>query len=176
MALFEREQPRRILEIGTARGGNLFLLSRAASRDALLLSLDMPSGYYGGGYSRLKTLIFRGFLRSSQRLACLRGNSHDRSCLERVRTLFQGSSLDLLFINRDHTYEGVRKDHEMYSGLVRDGGLIAFHGIVHDPEEANCHVETLWNEIKGDFHYQEVIESRDQGWAGIDILRKLVTE
>ena len=34
--------------------------------------------------------------------------------------------LDLLFIDGDHSYEGVRQDYKMYSKLVRDGGLIAF--------------------------------------------------
>jgi hypothetical protein len=41
-----------------------------------------------------------------------------------------------LFIDGDHTYEGVRRDFEMYSPLVRKGGIIAFHDIYPGPEES----------------------------------------
>jgi predicted O-methyltransferase YrrM len=171
MEIFEREKPQRILEIGTARGGNLFLLSRAAVENALLISLDLPAGRYGGGYPRWKTLVYRRFLRPSQRARFVRGNSHDQACLKSVESLLQGQPIDLLFIDGDHAYEGVKRDYEMYSGLVRAGGLIAFHDVAHHPERLECHVDRFWDEIKGS-QFKEIIESRDQGWAGIGILRK----
>ncbi len=34
---------------------------------------------------------------------------------------------DLLFIDADHTYEGVRRDHLTYAEMVRPGGIVAFH-------------------------------------------------
>lgn len=34
---------------------------------------------------------------------------------------------DLLFIDADHTYEGVKADHERYAPLVASGGIVAFH-------------------------------------------------
>jgi len=46
-----------------------------------------------------------------------------------------GEPLDFLFIDGDHTYEGVKRDFEMYSPLVRNGGIIAFHDIVKHPPE-----------------------------------------
>jgi predicted O-methyltransferase YrrM len=41
--------------------------------------------------------------------------------------------LDFLFIDGDHTYEGVKQDFEMYTPLVRKGGLVAMHDIVPPP-------------------------------------------
>jgi hypothetical protein len=41
-------RPRRILEIGTASGGTLFLFTRVAAPDALLVSVDLPDGPGGG--------------------------------------------------------------------------------------------------------------------------------
>ena len=37
-----KNPPRRMMEIGTANGGTLFLLARAAAEDAQLISLDLP--------------------------------------------------------------------------------------------------------------------------------------
>jgi predicted O-methyltransferase YrrM len=42
------------------------------------------------------------------------------------------NKVDFLFIDADHSYEGVKKDFEMYSPLVRKGGIIAFHDIIPD--------------------------------------------
>ena len=52
LARLEPLAPRRLLEIGTAAGGTLLLLSRVASPEALLVSIDMPEGGFGGGYRR----------------------------------------------------------------------------------------------------------------------------
>ncbi len=35
--------------------------------------------------------------------------------------------IDFLFIDGDHSYEGVKKDWELYSSLLKSGSLVAFH-------------------------------------------------
>src|ERR1700709_2573525 len=51
-------RPQVVVEIGTASGGTLFLLSRAAAPNALLVSLDLPGGSFGGGSpARRKPLL-----------------------------------------------------------------------------------------------------------------------
>jgi predicted O-methyltransferase YrrM len=171
MRIFEEHEPRFILEIGTARGGTFFLLTRAATPDAVLISLDLPGGKYGGGYERWQTFVFRKLLRPRQRGMFIQGNSHDSELLDQVRNALNGQMLDLLFIDGDHTYEGVRQDYEMYSKLVRDGGLIAFHDVVRHPESAGCRVDQFWNELKAVADCSEIIEHAEQGWAGIGIAR-----
>lgn len=39
----------------------------------------------------------------------------------------RGFGVGLLFIDADHSYEGVRRDFESWSPLVRPGGIVAFH-------------------------------------------------
>lgn len=133
LEILECLRPRVIVEIGTARGGTLFLWTRVASRDALIASIDLPGGPFGGGYPRLKALLYKRFALPGQRIVLLRGDSHDPATLEGVKRILRGQPVDFLFIDGDHSYEGVRRDFEMYSQLVREGGLIVLHDIVPGP-------------------------------------------
>ncbi len=47
-------KPKTILEIGTARGGTLFLFTRIADPEAIIISVDLPGGKFGGGYTKWK--------------------------------------------------------------------------------------------------------------------------
>ncbi|MBS7612607.1 class I SAM-dependent methyltransferase, partial [Candidatus Bathyarchaeota archaeon] len=127
---------RRCLEIGTAGGGTLFLFAQASRPDALLISVDLPGGPFGGGYPAWKMPLYKSFTRyATQKIHLLRADSHDPSTLRRVKEILGDAPLDFLFIDGDHTYEGVKKDFEMYSPLVRKSGIIAFHDIVPGPPE-----------------------------------------
>lgn len=39
------------------------------------------------------------------------------------------SKIDLLFIDGDHSYEGVKKDWDLYSPMLHPGSLVIFHDI-----------------------------------------------
>jgi len=125
-------KPKAVLEIGTAGGGTLFLWCRLSAEDASIISVDLPGGLFGGGYPRWRAVLYRYFKKPGQRLYLIRGNSHDLRTLEKVKRILGNGKLDFLFIDGDHTYEGVKKDFEMYGPLVRSGGIIAFHDIVPD--------------------------------------------
>ena len=65
----------------------------------------------------------------------MRANSHNLDTLNKVKRILADRPIDLLFIDGDHTYVGVKMDFEMYRPLVRKGGIIAFHDIVPHPPE-----------------------------------------
>jgi predicted O-methyltransferase YrrM len=90
--------------------------------------------------------------------------------VEKVKDVLGGSPIDFLFIDGDHTYEGVKRDFELYSPLVKKGGIIAFHDIAVHPEKLKCFVNVFWDELKKDYKYQEFIEDKNQGWGGIGVL------
>jgi len=100
----------------------------------------------------------------------VRGDSHSPGTLERVREILGGQELDFLFIDADHTYEGVKRDFEMYSPLVRRGGVVAFHDIVPHPPETRCEVSRFWDEVKARYRHLEIVRDWSQGWAGIGVL------
>ena len=84
--------------------------------------------------------------------------------------ILNGESLDYLFLDGDHSYEGVRRDFEMYAPLVRSGGLIALHDIAMHHRDAECQVDKFWSEIKNEYRHEEIVEDPRQGWAGLGIL------
>jgi cephalosporin hydroxylase len=175
MRILEADPPQTILEIGTASGGTLFLLTRVASPDALVVSVDLPQGGFGGGYPVWRSRLYRSFARERQRVELVRGNSHAEVTQDRIRRLLDGRRLDLLFVDGDHTYDGVTHDFDDYAPLVRTGGLIAFHDIV--PGGPGKHgdpggVPRFWQEVKASHgHATELVEDWEWGSCGIGLLR-----
>lgn len=169
--ILKKEKPKFILEIGTASGGTLFLFSRIAAKDAVIISIDLPGGKYGGGYPEWKISLYKSFALPKQRIFLIRENSHEKSTLNKVTTILNGKKLEYLFIDGDHTYEGVKKDFELYSPLVKDGALIAFHDIVIHPPELNVGVHDFWNKIKRRYEYREIVEDWNQKLCGIGLLK-----
>lgn len=174
LKIFKEQNPKYILEIGTANGGTLFSFCKLARENVIIISIDLPEGLYGGGYPKWKIPIYQSFRKPNQKLYLLREDSHQQETLEKVKEILDGNQLDFLFIDGDHSYEGVKKDFEMYSPLVRKEGIIAFHDIVKHPAETKCEVEKLWNEIKNKFAFQELIQDRKQNWAGIGVIFKKI--
>lgn len=172
--LVEREQAERVLEIGTNAGGTLFLFCRAARADAHLVSIDLPyqpaldhpNGYLG--YPESERLVMRAFARRGQRVSLLQRDSHDPKTVEKVRRALDGP-IDFLFIDGDHSYEGVRADWELYSPLVRPGGLVAFHDVW--PGIHSGQVPEFWREVKVGREAMEFVGSEQQESFGIGVIR-----
>jgi predicted O-methyltransferase YrrM len=156
-----------VLEIGTFLGGTLCILCRLSAPCAVIISVDLPGGEFGGGQSKLRSLLYHTFGKSFQRMHLIRGDSHSEEVAARVRHIAQ--SLDVLFIDGDHTYDGVKHDFLSYSPLVRPGGIVAFHDIAEHPMKAGGDVPRFWNEVKTSHRHEEIVENREQG-LGIGVL------
>jgi predicted O-methyltransferase YrrM len=168
----QRPPPRAVLEIGTAGGGTLFCWCALAAPEATVVSLDLPQGIHGGGYPPWKMFLYRRFAGPKQTLRLLRGDSHKTAMLDEVKKMLPADGLDFLFIDGDHTLNGVRQDYEMYSPLVKPGGAIVFHDICTHAPRYDCHVDRFWNELKRDRVHQEFIENPEQGVYGIGVITK----
>jgi cephalosporin hydroxylase len=161
-----------VLEIGTARGGTLFLFTRVAASDAVLVSVDLSSPEdlrFAGGNVRRRRPLFEAFALDRQRVHFLVGDSHAADVRARVERRLRGRPVDLLFIDGDHTVEGVRTDFELYRGLVRRGGIIVFHDIVDGVPEFVGGVPDFWRSIRTSAA-KEFVEHPGQGGYGIGVL------
>jgi cephalosporin hydroxylase len=165
-----RRRPKLVLDVGTARGGTLFLFARVSSPDAVIISIDLSGGRFGGGYPDWRVELYKSFAMQNQKINLICGNSHDFSTLKMVEKVLEGRKLDFLFIDGDHTYDGVKADFEMYSGLVGNGGIVAFHDVVPGPPENVGGVPQFWNEIKRNFKHVEFVKNRKQSGYGIGVI------
>jgi cephalosporin hydroxylase len=174
LELVGAERPQVVLEIGTARGGTLFLWARVSAPDALLVSVDLPDGEFGGGYPEWRAPLYRAFARDEQRVELLRADSHAEATRDRVRTLLGGRAVDFLFIDGDHTYDGVARDFDLYTPLVRRGGLVALHDIVPQGESDALlvgEVPQFWAELREGHKVMELVEDWRQGCFGIGVVQ-----
>jgi cephalosporin hydroxylase len=175
LRILEADPPRTVLEIGTAHGGTLFLLTRIAAPDALIVSVDLRRGPFGGGYPAWRARLYRSFARAAQRVVLVVGDSHEPRIGQRIRGLLDGRHLDLLFVDGDHTQEGVNQDFADYAPLVRPGGLVAFHDIV--PGGPGKHgdpggVPVFWEKLKAAHpEATELVQDWEWGSCGIGLIR-----
>ena len=160
-----------ILEIGTYMGTTLFLFSQIVAEDTVIISVDLPGGSHGGGYPKWRIPIYKSFPIIRKKLFLIRKDSHKLSTLNKVKKILKHNKLDFLFIDGDHTYNGVKKDFMLYSPLVKENGIIAFHDIVVHPPESNCHVNKLWNELKEKYKSTEFVENWNQKGGGIGVIK-----
>lgn len=162
--------PKVIVEIGIGKGGTSWCWSKLSSVEKLI-AIDLPNGPWGGGPDGLSIDYIQANKINNCSFTYIPADSQAESTMNAVLTLLAGSPIDFLFIDGDHSYEGVKADYEKYSPLVRSRGIIALHDITeHDPAQ-NCHVKEFWDELKLVSEYAE-IRGEPQTWGCIGVIKK----
>ncbi len=166
-------KPKIILEIGTWHGGTLFLFTRIADPVATVISIDLPDGSlshyklsYPRSYHESNKLLYKSFATDNQKIILLKVDSQSPVTLSAIKIILNGRKADFLLIDGDHAYEAVKKDFEMYSKLVRQGGIIALHDIV--PNQVG--VYRLWCEIRNQFRHAALVKNWNEKWGGTGVL------
>jgi cephalosporin hydroxylase len=173
---FVREQsPRVICEIGTATGGHLCMLSHSIPTVSRLIGVDLHMR---------NQLLLRMLAPRRVNVTLIKGDSTSESVLSSVRRALAGAPIDVLFIDGDHSYAGVKADYLKYRPLVRNGGIIAFHDIVEDYETRHGRktdywsgeVPAFWKRLKQKANTREFIANPDQDGFGIGVVIHSTTE
>jgi predicted O-methyltransferase YrrM len=144
----------RLAEIGVWEGGTTRLLREAMAPGATLFAVDpYVPGRLGVNYQRL---IAQGEVDRS-------GNGSVRwlrtTGAEAARTsAVLAAPFDFVFIDADHTYEGLRRDWTSWSPLVARGGVIALHDSVSRAGGAGS----------GSVDYSNDVVIRDSSFETID--------
>jgi hypothetical protein len=162
-----------IVEIGSAAGGTVWAWCQVAAPDATIISIDLPDGIGGGQHSYLAEQRTEAFKQADQTVHMIRGDSHSERTKMRLLEILDGRKIDFLFIDGDHTLEGVTKDWEMYGELA---DIVGFHDIVKHthPELQWSRVDELWDtiDLPKDRIFDEGAHKGDDAhhWGGIGIV------
>ena len=101
-----------IVEIGTFRGGSAIIM--AAATEANIYSIDIAS-----------EVIEK--VKDFPNIKFIQGDSKEIS-------ITWDKGIEMLFIDGDHTFEGVQKDIINWAPKVKAGGIICFHDYGSRPE------------------------------------------
>ena len=154
-------KPGSILEIGTARGGTLYLWAQAAAADAVIMSIDLPGGPFGGGYPECRMPFYTNFSGPGQRLELVRQDSHHPDTVARAADFFTSAPVEFLFIDADHRLRGICDNLRLYASLVRAGGWIGLHDILPNPRYPEIQVWKLWESLRLLPYTSEIVHSQD---------------
>lgn len=162
--LIAESRPRVLCEIGTFDGGTSLLFSRFLPTVENMLCIDL----YVKNKAFLKLLA-----PPKQSLYFLDMPSYTDATVNKVRKHLNGKMIDVLFIDGDHRYEGVKKDFLYYRSLVREGGLILLHDIKESDGGGRAWaggVPIFWKELAAIYPHHEFVHSQDQHGFGIGVL------
>ncbi len=166
------KRPAYIVEIGTKFGGTFNLWCAINNHpQSVNISVDMSDGGLHGGISEYQMECRNEWFRNRYtNCIFLNEDSKKGSALQILRN--QGVYIDFLFIDGDHSYEGVKADYEIYYPYVAKYGLIAFHDINESERHIsrNVFVSKLWDEISCKYSAWEYNAHED--WAGIGVIVK----
>lgn len=159
-----RQKPKVIVEIGTATGGTLARWFEIPEVETII-SVDHPCGIHGGSGFEERTYVISDAVEqaniSGKEFYAINGDSKDPYIINRLIELLNGRKIDFLFIDGDHTYEGVKGDFELYEQLLNGNSIVGFHDIIDSKfhSDANCFVSILWKDIKNRFDYKEFVHT-----------------
>lgn len=156
-ALPKKKKNLRILEIGAYDGGCTYAFSQFGK----VTSID---------------LVHRG--PEIKGVEYISGDSHSKRIIDLITSI---AKFDFIFIDGDHTYDGVKLDYENFSPALKEGGIIAFHDIldsdIQREWQSDCEVHKFWNEVKEGKRFVELIAKEGEPdrfgggyWGGIGVL------
>ena len=162
--------PKIICEIGVERGGTSFLFSTCLPTTKKVIGIDLVQ----------KNAPLLKFL-SSSKSYYIEGYSTSEKVLKQVRKIIGVHYIDILLIDGDHSYEGVKLDFEKFLPMVRTNGIIAFHDICKDhfsrfgksTSNFTGGVPKFWQEIQDQYPENvEFVHDHKQDGFGIGLIHK----
>lgn len=134
--------PKVVVEIGIYAGGTLKILSTLVTeRDGLVVGMDYDWHIWKKFGFDLNSGVCP--------IKLLDGDSHKQETKDNLIKELNGRPIDVLFIDGDHTYSGCDMDYQMYSPLVRSGGIIGVHDLNMKNQDNMRKCGDWWDEFPG---------------------------
>jgi glycosyltransferase involved in cell wall biosynthesis/cephalosporin hydroxylase len=162
--LLANKKPKVVIEIGTAKGGTLARWFELPTVETII-SIDLSNGIHGGQGFEERTYVISDAIEQANigkiEFYAVNGSSRDPYIINRVRELLDGRSVDFIFIDGDHTYNGVKRDFENYEGFLSTDAIVGFHDIIDSEfhRANNCNVSEFWKQLKLQYESEEFINT-----------------
>lgn len=144
---------RRYLEIGSNVGDTFYAVLANAPKGSLGVSIDLDTNLVRHTAQELVNLGSKVYL--------IPGDSKDPASISEARKL---GPYDVVFIDGDHTYEGVKADWDNYHQLAP---VVVIHDVMGRDNEFTKDVYRFWQELKTDKKYLEINLSNYQLGYGV---------
>ena len=142
------------LEIGCRHGDTFHAVGSALPKGSLLVAVDLPAG---ARYENALRCAASDLKKQGQKVVIIIGNSHSD---EIVKSVSKHAPFDAVFIDGDHSFDGVRADWRNYGPM---GNLVAFHDISKTESDQGM---SLFNELKQQYKHLE-FAFYDTGGIGV---------
>ncbi len=116
------------VEIGSRYGGSLLYFGRLMPKNSKLIAIDLPNGPWGHVNSEISLKSIADILISEEyNVDLIFGDSKSKETEDRLISCLNNQSIDILFIDGDHSLLGVASDINIYTKYVKKGGIVIFH-------------------------------------------------
>lgn len=161
LRIYKELSPSKVLEIGTHEGGSFYYWLKYAPPKSTVVSIDIQ---------RIGAERYESWAGEEVEIAYYSGDSTSVGAIDFAKRL---APFDFIFIDGDHSYDGVKSDWLNYSPLGNN--VVAFHDIAKtepyigdDGKIFPIEVYKLWQEFKSDsyFSLEEIIEPHPEWGSG----------
>ena len=155
-------KPKNVLEIGSYQGGSAIIIYNALEANKLgtLTLIDKNPKIPPNVWQKIKK----------------RTTIHIGDSFKLINSLFYNNNFDFVFIDGDHTFNGVIKDSFSAIKILNKDGYILYHDCHHDEiEKAINHIIKKFKNINDCGIISTKINKSipEQIWGGFRLLRKL---
>jgi hypothetical protein len=149
------------LNIGIGKGGSF--LTETYIQESLISSIAIDNSSYWQGEQKNSIMDKINWLTTNTKCSIEFYDSDSTTWLKLQSPYAR--KFDVIFVDGDHSYEGVKADYENSIRLLNEEGYIIFHDIA----SRGCPgVVQLWNEIK----HKECLEFVHKDTCGIGVWKK----
>lgn len=122
-----------VIELGSCLGISSYVIASICNS---LFCVDMwddsfeilgSDDYQRSTYYKLKPKLFEQFCNNCSEFIQSEKIKFFRGSTDKVSSRFENNQFDILFVDADHSYNGVSSDYNNYKRVVKNGGYIAFH-------------------------------------------------
>lgn len=143
-----------LLTIGVNNGGGVYSMSRCISEYSKIINIDFDIGNFKN--RKIRDRFFRNMVKPSQEIKSIDGYSEDFKVVDKLREFLNGEKIDIIFVDADHSYDGVKKDFDLYYPFLSNNGLMCFHDINTHLIDSLVSINLFWKEICDKFKTKEI--------------------